>query len=89
MYDIEKAILDRNYDEVKNILGIEPSEVDRTNNDGVLMALLSAKAGDIEILKYIVEYSRASMNIYDKLHRNILHYGVMSGYLQVCIYLVE
>lgn len=89
MYDIERAILDRNYAEVKNILETEPSEIDRTNDDGVLMALLAAKTGDIEILKYIVEYSRASMNIYDKLHRNILHYGVMSGNLQVCKYLVE
>jgi len=89
MYDIESAILEKNLDSIKRILENEPSEIDRTDNDGVLMTLLAAKTGDIEIVKYIVEYSRASMNIYDKIHRNILHYAVMSGDLSVCRYFVE
>lgn len=89
MFDIEKAILDKDLAEVKRVLEEEPSEIDRTDADGILMALLASKTGDLSIVRYVVEYSRASMNIYDKLHRSILHYGVMSGSLEVCKYLVE
>lgn len=43
------------------------------------MALLAAKTGNIELVKYIVEYSRASMNIHDDNNKNMLHYAAMSG----------
>ncbi len=89
MYDIEKAILNRDLNEVRKILENEPSEIDRMDKEDVLMSFLAAKTGDIDVLRYIVEYSRASMNIYDRKHRNILHYAVMSGELSVCKYLVE
>ena len=89
MYEIEKAIRNGEISEIKRILEEEPSEIDRKDMDGTLMAFLAAKTGNIALVKYIVEYSRASMNIVDNLHRNILHYGVMSGNLEVCRYLIE
>ena len=36
------------------------------------MALLAAKTGNLELVKYIVEYSRASMNIHDDNNKNML-----------------
>lgn len=53
------------------------------------MALLAAKTGNIELVKYIVEYSRASMNIHDDNNKNMLHYAAMSGDVKTCKYLVE
>ena len=74
---------------VKNILEHEPSKIDEVDEHGVLMALLAAKTGNLKLVRYIVEYSRASMDIYDGEHKNILHYGAMSGNVDVCKYLVE
>ena len=86
---IHTAIINGDTKEVKRILEIEPSLIDQVDENSVLMALLAAKTGSLELVRYVVEYSRASMNIYDKLHRSILHYGTMSGNVDVCRYLVE
>ena len=86
---IHTAIMNGDTKEVKRILEIEPSLIDQVDEDGVLMALLAAKTGSLALVRYVVEYSRASMNIYDKQHRSILHYGTMSGSAEVCRYLVE
>jgi xylan 1,4-beta-xylosidase len=53
------------------------------------MALLAAKTGNLKLVRYIVEYSRASMNITDKDHKNMLHSAAMSGNVDTCKYLVE
>ena len=89
MHELEQAILEQKISEVKRILEEEPSEIDRKGADGILMAFLAAKTGNLDILKYIVEYSRASMNIWDDSHRNILHYAVISGNVEMCRYLTE
>ncbi len=89
MSSLENAIWQHDFEAVQKILLENPSAIDETDENGSCMALLSAKAGDFEILRYVVEYSRASMNIYDREHRNILHYGVMSGNPEIVKYLVE
>ena len=53
------------------------------------MALYAAKAGDFAIVKYIVEYSRASMNTVDDNNRTILHYAAENGDVEMNRYLVE
>lgn len=89
MKALENAIWEHNYSEVKRILEENPPVIDDVDDEGRLMAFLAALAGDFSILKYVVEYSRASMNIYDEMHRNILHYGTLSGNLEIVRYLVE
>lgn len=89
MTDIENAILKCNLEELKNLLEHTPNLVDEVDENGVMMPFLAAKSGDINILKYIVEYSRANMNIVDSEHKNMLHYGTMSKNVAVCKYLVE
>lgn len=86
---LHQAILAGDTDRVRKILEAEPALVDEKDPEGVLMALLAAKTGSLALVRYIVEYSRASMNIFDDCHRSMLHYGVMSGSLEVCRYLVE
>ena len=89
MWDIEQAILQENVDKVKQILEEEPSKIDLKDAEGTFMSFLAARTGNLALVRYVVEYSRASMNIVDDRHRNILHYGVMSGNAEVCRYLVE
>ncbi|MDD5828328.1 MAG: family 43 glycosylhydrolase [Lachnospira sp.] len=86
---IKDAIYLEKLDSVKRILENEPSLIDEKDENGVLMALLAAKTGNLELVRYIVEYSRAHMNIHDNFHRGMLHYAAMSGNVKTCRYLVE
>ncbi len=89
MSPLHSAILACDFDEVKRLLVEDPPIIDEVVDNGACLALIAAKTGDFTILKYIVEYSRASMNIFDDDHRNILHYGTLSGNVDVVKYLVE
>lgn len=86
---IKEAIERQDIGMVKQILTADPQAIDEKDENGVLMSFLAAKTGNTELVKYIVEYSRASMNIVDGRNRNILHYGAMSGNAKLCRYLVE
>ena len=89
MRKLADSIYLENIAEVKTILENEPNLIDEKDEHGVLMALLAAKTGNLELVKYIVEYSRASMNIHDDNNKNMLHYAALSGSVEVCRYLVE
>ncbi len=87
--DLENAILNADIKETSHLLTLEPSAIDYRTDDGVPFALLAAKTGNLKLIKYIVEYSRASMNLRDDHYRNILHYAVLSGKADAVPYLVE
>lgn len=89
MGTIKDAVYLESIDEVKRLLEEEPNRIDERDENGVLMALLAAKTGNLKLVRYIVEYSRASMDITDNEHRNMLHYAAMSGSIPVCRYLIE
>lgn len=86
---LENAIYLENLAKVKEILQKDPKAIHTEDEHGVAMAFLAAKTGNEELLKYVVEYSMASMNMVDNDHRNILHYATMSGRLNAVKYLVE
>ena len=52
-------------------------------------ALYAAAESSFEIVRYLVEYSRSSLDIFDKRHRNILHYAAESGDPDRCEYLID
>ena len=86
---LEQAIRSIHLDEVKKLLTEEPAAIDFKTREGVPFALLAAQMGDLPLTKYIVEYSRASMNLRDDNYRNILHYAVLSKKPDTIPYLVE
>lgn len=86
---LSEAILQENLEEVKRILVETPAVIDETDEFGIPVSFLAAKTGNLPIVKYIVEYSRASMNTFDPQHRNILHFAAMSGNVELVRYLVE
>ncbi len=49
----------------------------------------AAKTGDFSKVKWIVEYSRASLNEHDDRHRSALHYAAESGNPEVFQYLTD
>lgn len=89
MTGLQKALEEQNLSRVEEILVNDPPCVDNTTEDGVPLALYAAKVAGFAIVKYIVEYSRASMNTVDSEHRTILHYAAMSGEVELNRYLVE
>ncbi len=80
---LKSYIHEKNLDKVKKILVNDPNLIDAE------IFFAAAKTGDLEIVKYLVEYSRISLNEYDEEHRNVLHYAAESGNLEVFKYLVE
>lgn len=89
MTGLHRAILDNDLNAVKQILTENPSCVEEKDESGVPLFLIAAKTGSYPIVKYIVEYSRASMNTVDEENRNILHYAAGSGNVTLARYLVE
>ncbi len=86
---LEQAIFQNDLDSVKTLLISEPNLIDKKTEDGILYPFYAARLGHEEIVRYIVEYSRASMNITDDAHRSILHYAAESGNVSLATYLVE
>lgn len=83
------AIKGENLEEVRRILVMNPPVIDDEDENGVPMSFIAAETGNFPIVKYIVEYSRASFNTVDPQGRNILHFAVRGGSLTVVRYLVE
>lgn len=86
---LEQAILAEDFLQVEKLLVENPPIIDEVNKEGLPMSFLAAATGNLQIVKYIVEYSRANMNVKDEWHRNILHYGTLSGNFELVQYLVE
>ncbi len=89
LHPLQKAIKERNLDSVMRILTEEPSCIDMKTEEGVPLCLYAAQEGNFPIVKYIVEYSRASMNTVDDKNRTILHYAAAAGDVETNRYLVE
>lgn len=89
LHPLQKAIDGKNLKEVERLLTEEPSCIDLKTEEGIPLCLYAAQAGNFAIVKYIVEYSRASMNTVDDKNRTILHYAAAAGDLETNRYLVE
>lgn len=89
MSPLQNAIMQNNYSQAVEILTAFPSSATEVSDNPTLPSHLAAQYGSLEILRYMVEYSRASLDEYDSQHRNILHYATASGDVQKCQYLVE
>lgn len=86
---LEQAIVAEDLKLVEKLLVENPTIIDTIGENGLPMSFLAAMTGNLSMVKYIVEYSRANMNETDYCHRNILHYGTLSGNLNLVKYLVE
>lgn len=85
---LQQAILQGNINMVRRLLIENPSAID-DKPDGLWLPYLAARCGYLDIVKYIVEYSRASFNETDDNCRTMLHFAVESGNLELVQYLTE
>lgn len=86
---LESAIKNQNLSQVMKLLVESPNCIDDMTTAGIPMSFYAAQCGNEEIMRYIVEYSRASFNSFDFRHRSVLHYAVESGNVSLVRYLVE
>lgn len=87
--DLQIALEKNDFESLKQINAQNQTRIDETTDQGEPIALYAAKVSSTEIVKYIVEYSRASMNLVDENNRNILHYAAESKNVETNRYLVE
>lgn len=85
---LQEAVLQGNLNMVRRILIENPTAID-DKPDGLWLPYLAAHLGHLDIVKYIVEYSRASFNETDENCRTMLHFAVESGNLELVKYLTE
>ncbi len=85
---LKEAIDNNNLEKVRELLLMNPALIEEPIH-GVWPPFLAASSGNLPVLRYIVEYSRASMNMTDEKNRDILYYGVQSGNAELVEYLVE
>lgn len=89
LQNLKQAVLAENVAQVREILTVSPRIIAQPDEDGIPIPLIAARTGNLPIVRYLVEYSYASMNITDPAHRDILHYAAESGNVDLARYLVE
>ncbi|MCR5426777.1 MAG: family 43 glycosylhydrolase [Lachnospiraceae bacterium] len=92
--DLQKAIEEQKLEAVKRILLEDPQRIDEVTpagcaRPGIPIAFYAAEVSSFEIVRYLVEYSRLSLNQRDEVQNTILHYATKSGDLERCRYLVD
>lgn len=86
--DIRQAITQENLEAMTDILIHRPAAIDEAW-EGLKAPFHAAATGNLAIVRYVVEYSRASFNETDDRNRTLLHYAVEAGRLPLVKYLVE
>ncbi len=87
--NIIEAIKLENIEALKKINMETPNDIEEKDENGIWAPFIAAQTGNLEMVKYIVEYTRASMNVVDEDNRTILHYAVCSNNVDLVRYLVE
>ncbi len=86
--DVREAVTQENLEALKDILIHRPAAIDEAW-EGLKAPFHAAATGNLMLVRYIVEYSRASFNETDDRNRTILHYAVEAGKLPLVKYLTE
>lgn len=74
---------------VQTWLASDPLAIRGVDPEGTPWSFRIARRGDLNLLRWMVEYSRADMNDRDRQGRTLLFPAVESGNLACCRYLVE
>ena len=87
MNTMAEAILAGDLAMVKQLQIENPACIDGMYN-GMTLPNLAASTGNLDIFKYIVEYSRASFNETDNDNRTALFYAVPTDNVELVRYIV-
>lgn len=75
--------------EIRAFLEADPLLMKAMDAEGTPLSFYAARRGDPEIMRWVVEYSRADMNERDSRGRNLLFPALESGNLELLQYLTE
>ncbi len=76
-------------EDIKKVLQKDPALIEKAKEGGVYAIYIASEYGHFELVKYIIEYTRTSMNIWDDFHRTALHYAAKGNNKELFRYLVE
>lgn len=74
---------------LRECIKANPKVMSEENGEGVPAIHLLMEMGNLELAKYVIEYSIVNPCLLDKRGNTILHYAVKSGNLDLVKYLVE
>jgi len=83
------ALINNDLDTLIKQLTLNPKWIEMPDQNGIYPIFLAAKNGSFEMVKYLVEYSRCSLNIEDNDNQTILHYASMSDSVELVDYLIN
>ncbi len=75
--------------EIRRFLHKDPIRIRGRQANGTPWSYLAVRRGDIDLVRWVVEYSRADMNELDAEGRNILFPAIESDSVEICRYFVE
>lgn len=87
--DMFELVRKNDIDGIKRLINLYPKLIEEADENGVVPAFIAAKEGHFKLLKFMMEYTRVSMNIYDNKNASILHYCAISDNVECFAYLVE
>ncbi len=83
-----KAVQNGDLETLKYYLSENPQWVEKPDENGLYPIFIAARKGDYNMVKYLVEYSRCSMNISDPDNQTTLHYASMYDNVDLVDYLI-
>lgn len=89
LFELKNALIKADLNRVKELLTVHPEWIECCDEEGVPSHLHGARSGDLQMIRYIAEYTRASLSTTDGMNRDMLHYAAQSGSVESCKYLVE
>ena len=87
--NIFEVVWAQDLDALKQYISNNPKALGEVNEAGVPALHLLVETGNLEQVKFAIEYSIVNPCIVDGQGNTILHYGVKSGNLELVKYLVE
>ncbi len=84
-----ELVKSNNIIEIKKTLELDPTLIVSEYDQGISPLFIACELGYFELCKYMVEYTRVSLNIWDSFHRSALHYCAKSNNKELFAYFVE
>ncbi len=81
MNEIIELIKKRDLDGIRAVINKDSAAICEEDENGDSAAYYMVRTGDIDFVRYLVEYTFASFDLCDKNHRSILHEAVLTGSL--------
>ncbi|MDD3337003.1 MAG: family 43 glycosylhydrolase [Eubacteriales bacterium] len=84
-----ETVNQKNWTQAKAFISQNQSIVNQMDEHGTPYSHIAAACGNVDFLRFMVEYSFVSLNTVDSDGRSLLHYAALSGDVESCRYLTK